>query len=57
MAPIHCHRCGGFLGGDLQAVAFQPAMSTEDAATPHSALCACVLPAIYGSVSSTESHR
>jgi hypothetical protein len=56
MAPIHCHRCGGFLGGDPEAVACQPGMRAEDAATPHSGLCTCAVPTIYEPVASAEPH-
>ena len=56
MAETHCHRCGGFLSGDPEAVAFQPGRSIEDAATPHSGICPCVAPAIYGPAASAEQH-
>jgi len=55
MAPIHCHRCGGFLSGDPTAVAFRPGTSAADAAVPHSGLCPCAVPIIYGSASSAQS--
>jgi hypothetical protein len=47
MDAIHCHACGGFIS-DARAIDYRLAPSTAGVAEPHTALCECVAPVLYG---------
>jgi hypothetical protein len=43
----HCHRCGGFIATSGGTTYREPSVATP-VAIPHSALCQCDRPVIYG---------
>jgi hypothetical protein len=47
MNEIHCHTCGGFIG-DRALIAYQLPLDPGGVAEPHSALCTCSRPMLYG---------
>jgi hypothetical protein len=47
MNEIHCHGCGGFIGGDPKEVAYRLPTDTVLLAAPHSGLCRCEPPVLY----------
>ena len=47
MVDIHCHTCGGFIG-DPGPISYRVPLNPEDLAIPHSGLCACAPPIVYG---------
>jgi hypothetical protein len=47
MSEIHCHTCGGFIT-DPAGVSFRAPSDTTPPAVPHSGLCACHPPVVYG---------
>lgn len=47
MREIHCHTCGGFIGGDPREISYRRAPATVLMAAPHSSLCACDPPVLY----------
>ena len=47
MIEIHCHDCGGFIS-EPERISFRLPSSTRSLAVPHSALCTCALPVVYG---------
>ena len=47
MPTIHCHLCGGFIGNPLGTRYRAPNAATQPV-VPHSALCVCDHPVIYG---------
>ena len=46
---MHCHGCGGFIGGDPQDVVYRLPADTVLLVAPHSGLCACEPPVLYES--------
>ena len=49
---IHCHICGGFIG-DPGTMAYRVADGSAVAA-PHSGMCACRPPTVYGAPPTPE---
>ena len=50
MIEIHCYNCGGFISEPKQ-ISHRVATNAAHgvfAALPHSALCTCTLPVVYG---------
>lgn len=47
MSEIHCHNCGGFIGGDARDISYRLPVDTVLMAAPHSGLCACEPPILY----------
>ena len=47
MVDIHCHSCGGFIS-DLGPVSYRLPSSPAQLAAPHSGLCTCTPPVVYG---------
>jgi hypothetical protein len=47
MGGIHCHLCGGFIGGDRGAISYQLPMDKVLMAVPRTALCSCEQPVLY----------
>jgi hypothetical protein len=47
MDPIHCHACGGFIS-DARAIDYRLPPNTGGVAEPHTAICECVAPVLYG---------
>ena len=47
MLEIHCHRCGGFIGNPAGTTYREASMATPPVA-PHSGLCVCREPTVYG---------
>lgn len=47
MPTIHCHICGGFIGNPAGTTYRTPNAATLPA-VPHSALCVCDHPVVYG---------
>lgn len=48
MTDIHCHSCGGFISGDPRGVSYRLPSNAAPTATPHSSLCLCDPPIVYG---------
>jgi hypothetical protein len=44
---IHCHGCGGFIG-DPGPISYRLPPELARPAIPHSGLCACTPPIVYG---------
>ena len=47
MLDIYCDTCGGFMS-DPSRISYRSLPATAAIPAPHSALCACVVPIIYG---------
>lgn len=47
MSEIHCHKCGGFIGGDPREISYRLPADTVLMAAPRSGLCACEPPVLY----------
>jgi hypothetical protein len=47
MPEVHCHRCGGFIG-DPVGTTFREASTVTPPAVPHSGMCVCRAPVVYG---------
>lgn len=47
MLTIHCDACGGFMN-DPSNISYRVPVATEPAPAPHSGLCACTVPIVYG---------
>jgi hypothetical protein len=47
MAEIHCHSCGGFIS-EPGPISYQLPPDPAAVAIPHSGLCPCTPPIIYG---------
>ena len=47
-AEIHCHKCGGFMSGDPMNIAYRLRLTRERPAVPHSGLCRCTPPVVFG---------
>ncbi len=47
MVEIHCHSCGGFIG-DPRRISYRFPLNPAHVATPHTRLCSCSWPIVYG---------
>jgi hypothetical protein len=47
LLDIYCDRCGGFMN-DPSRISYQVAPAIEPLPAPHSGLCLCLQPIIYG---------
>ncbi|HET9385880.1 MAG TPA: hypothetical protein VFO67_12085 [Gemmatimonadales bacterium] len=47
MPSIHCHICGGFIGNP-SGTTFRTPNAATPLAIPHSALCVCDHPVVFG---------
>jgi hypothetical protein len=56
MVVEHCHACGGFISGDPLGIVYQRPTGTVLAASPHSGLCQCEPPVVYGAAPDRGAH-
>ena len=47
MVDIHCHSCGGFIN-DPGPISYRSPLSPAHVAIPHSGMCTCTPPIVYG---------
>ena len=55
MPTIHCHICGGFIGNPA-GTTYRTPNPAKPPAIPHSALCVCDHPVVYGAVEPARAH-